>query len=360
MSATALQEYEHARNLQLTRNDARRIRTRVEATRQNPVASSRRWPFELMQNAHDAGPRAADERVDVLFQLQDGNLVVSHTGKPFTAQELAALLSGGSSKEFDDLETTGRFGTGFLATHTLSARVTVHGVLTTHNGPERFVVELDRSGDEESITANIEQANTAVSLAEPIPDASLSRQPTASFTYHDADHFAANTGLEHLKVALPYLYGTCPNLGRITIELQDARLHFARGNMTATDKGGFAVESTKIDIITNSNHDRQVFVVRIEEPGATSALLALAEDVDGTATRFVPPVERFPRLFVQFPLAQTSGLPLNVIIDGRFTPQQERDGIAVNSDDRRLINDALRTLRETSLPSAGLLVILEV
>ena len=148
LSATALQEYQRARNSQLTRNDARRIRTRVEASQQNPVASSRRWPFELMQNAHDAGPRAADERVDVVFQLQDHNLVISHTGKPFTAQELAALLSGGSSKEFDDLETTGRFGTGFLATHTLSTRVTVDGVITTEDGPEHFIVELNRSGDE--------------------------------------------------------------------------------------------------------------------------------------------------------------------------------------------------------------------
>ena len=269
LSATALQEYQRARNSQLTRNDARRIRTRVEASQQNPVASSRRWPFELMQNAHDAGPRAADERVDVVFQLQDHNLVISHTGKPFTAQELAALLSGGSSKEFDDLETTGRFGTGFLATHTLSTRVTVDGVITTEDGPEHFIVELNRSGDEESITENIEQANTAVGQADPIPYASLSRRPTASFTYHDANQYAANTGLEHLKVALPYLYGTCRNLGSVTVESQDARLHFARGSMTVIHKGGFAVESTAIDI-THSNQARQVIVVRIGKPGAVA------------------------------------------------------------------------------------------
>ena len=83
MSATALDEYRRARELQLTQNDARRIRTRVEATRQNPAASSRRWPFELMQNAHDAGPRIGGERVEVRFRLQEGRLVISHTGKPF-------------------------------------------------------------------------------------------------------------------------------------------------------------------------------------------------------------------------------------------------------------------------------------
>ena len=50
MSKTALKEYKRAREDQLTRNDARRIRARVEAA-QNTAAASRRWPFELMQNA---------------------------------------------------------------------------------------------------------------------------------------------------------------------------------------------------------------------------------------------------------------------------------------------------------------------
>ena len=130
MSKTALNEFKRAREDQLTRNDARRIRTRVEAA-QNAAVAGRRWPFELTQNAHDAGPRDGDERVEIIFRLRDGNLVVSHTGKPFSAQELAALLSGGSSKEFDDEETTGRFGTGFLATHSLSTRVDVKGVIET-------------------------------------------------------------------------------------------------------------------------------------------------------------------------------------------------------------------------------------
>ena len=86
-------------------------------------------------------------------------MVVSHTGNPFVAQELAALLSGGSSKEFDSEETTGRFGTGFLVTHALSTHVDVNGVLTTKDGPESFHIELVRDGDEESIVKNIDQAN---------------------------------------------------------------------------------------------------------------------------------------------------------------------------------------------------------
>ena len=108
-----------------------------------------------MQNAHDAGPRDDNQRVEIAFVLGDDQFVVSHTGKPFVAQELAALLSGGFSKEFDSEETTGRFGTGFLVTHALSTRVDVAGVLNTHEGPEMFHIELERDGDEDSIARNI-------------------------------------------------------------------------------------------------------------------------------------------------------------------------------------------------------------
>lgn len=136
MSKLARSEFDNARIQQTTQNDARRIRQRVEAARQGPARAGVRWPFELMQNAHDAGPRDGGEKVEIDFVLADERLAVSHTGKPFMAQELAALLSGGSSKEFDSEETTGRFGTGFLVTYALSTKVDVKGVLTTAKSSE--------------------------------------------------------------------------------------------------------------------------------------------------------------------------------------------------------------------------------
>ena len=343
MSEIALNEYSSARDQQLTRNDARRIRTRVDAARQNSASASRRWPFELIQNAHDAGPRTGDERVEIVFRFQSNALAVSHTGKPFAAQELAALLSGGSSKEFDDQETTGRFGTGFLATHALSTRVDVKGIIETQKGFERFAIELDRGGDEDSITENIAQASASVRAATPITDASLGDLPTASFTYHDADDSVVNDGLARLREALPYLYGTCPQLGKVTVELSETIARFDRGDTSVMHKGGITIEITKINI-TDSCQPKQVEVVRTTKDGGSSSLLAVFKTADGMLPRFIAPSERFPRLFVQFPLGETSGLPLNVVINGRFTPQQERDGIALNAEDKKLIADALATL----------------
>lgn len=44
---------------------ALRIRTKVLGARSDPDTSSRRWPFELIQNAHDAGARANREGISL-------------------------------------------------------------------------------------------------------------------------------------------------------------------------------------------------------------------------------------------------------------------------------------------------------
>jgi hypothetical protein len=64
MSTEALEEYDRAREFQLTKNEARGILKHVMA-RRNPDDATIRWPFELLQNAHDAGPRPGGRLVAV-------------------------------------------------------------------------------------------------------------------------------------------------------------------------------------------------------------------------------------------------------------------------------------------------------
>ena len=123
MSEEAFQIYNEALKEQHTRNEARRIRTRVTEARRSPHLSGLRWPFELLQNALDAGPRVGKPSVTIRLSHKPSNIIFEHDGAAFTSLELAALLSGGSSKEFESKETTGRFGTGFLVTHVLTILV---------------------------------------------------------------------------------------------------------------------------------------------------------------------------------------------------------------------------------------------
>ena len=343
MSKLARTEFDNARILQTTQNDARRIFQRVLAAQQNPTRSGIRWPFELIQNAHDAGPREGDARVEITFMLCEDGLVVSHTGKPFDAQELAALLSGGSSKEFDSEETTGRFGTGFLVTHAVSTQVDVDGVLTTQEGPEVFHIELARDGDEDSIATNIEQANESLEKAEPALEDWILKKPTASFTYHNPEVDVVRRGLDRLEETLPYLYATCSKLGRVQIErFGEAKCYEPAGSETS-DEGDFVIDKTQVSICTGNALSR-VTAVRIGEKDRHSALLTVLGHCGDSEFQVVLPGEGFARVFVRFPIAGTDFLPFNVVLDGDFATLQERDGIAMDNADRVSIGGALSAL----------------
>lgn len=343
MSKLALEEFDDARILQTTQNDARRIYQRVKAHQENPPRASIRWPFELIQNAHDAGPSEGNDRVEINFTLSDDRLVVSHTGKPFVAQELAALLSGGSSKEFDNEETTGRFGTGFLVTHAVSTQVAIDGLLNTRQGYEAFSIELVRDGDEEAIIANIEQANEALENAEPILGRWNTGSPTASFTYFDPDHQVVGRGLDRLEQTLPYLYATCGKLGRVVIIRSGDEKCFEPKGTEGSEIEGVLITKTQVNI-DETNHTGHVTAVRAAQKGKQSALLAVLDHCGAGELRVRVPGEGFARVFVTFPIAGTDFLPFNAVMDGDFATVQERDGIAMNDADKQLINAALSAL----------------
>ena len=72
MTNKALEEYQQAHEHQLERNEARHLRTRGNEARQASHAAGMRWPFELLQNALDAGPREGREAVTVIVRHDAG------------------------------------------------------------------------------------------------------------------------------------------------------------------------------------------------------------------------------------------------------------------------------------------------
>jgi len=108
---------------------------KVENARGALGDSAKRWPFELLQTPLDAGPREGKGSVALSLDCEGHTVVFEHDGAPFSMQELAALLSGGSSKDFDSTQTIGRFGTGFLVTHVLAERTKVRHVFVADIPP---------------------------------------------------------------------------------------------------------------------------------------------------------------------------------------------------------------------------------
>ena len=171
-------EFDNARIQQTTQNDARRIRQRLKRRRRGAGAGRRPWAFELMQNAHDAGPRDGGEKVEIDFVLDDERLAVSHTGKPLW---LKSWLRCCPKKRLQQRNLTVKRQRAFRhrisVTHALSTKVDVKGVLTTAKSSEFFHIELMRDGDEESIVNNIAQADESLRHAQEVSDAWIASHP---------------------------------------------------------------------------------------------------------------------------------------------------------------------------------------
>lgn len=105
----------------------------------------RRWVWELVQNASDCTPKGSKINIEIKF-VDKESLEFSHDGLPFTYENLVDLITQISSKQSDEEEKTGKFGTGFISTHLLSEKVTISGVFKQSDDLlKRMSFELDRS-----------------------------------------------------------------------------------------------------------------------------------------------------------------------------------------------------------------------
>lgn len=337
-------EFEEAQREQLHQNDARRIRTKIGDAQKRPDLSSARWPFELLQNAHDAQPRPGRSTITVLFDCRDDQVIFEHDSTPFRARDLAALLSGGSGKEYESEDTTGRFGTGFLSTHVLSTRVEISGILQSRKGPGRFELLLERDGDEPSIVRNIEACNQSIRKADPVTE--IEGLPSARFLYKEPDRAIVRRGIESLLQVLPYLFSTCENLGDVEIRTPDGVVErWTASKPRVHDCAGGFIRERLVEVRGGRTGAYRSLRVTAR-PDASAAALLLAERV-GSKWRAVIPQESAPRVFRRFPVRPSDFLQTALVVDAPFDLDQERSHIHLrdrnqeHATNRALVREAL-------------------
>ncbi len=321
---------------------ALRIRTKVRDARSDPDTASRRWPFELIQNAHDAGARAGQEGISLTFRFADGVLLFEHDAAPFTMDEFAALLTGGSSKDFMSTETTGRFGTGFLVTHVLSERVRVSGILEIDGTLRAFDVDLDRPNDEDLLLQNVRESQSSLRHTRLVED--LAQEPTASFEYVVDDEKIALAGLNAIEQSLPHLFATCRRLGEIRIQNGERETTWkAVATKRNRSSDGLLVNEFSVSRTERDGALTDWRIVRaagkIFSRGAL--VVALRKEIDAWA---VCKPGSLPSVFRQLPLLGGPLLPGWVIIDGQFEVEQERRSIHVTGDAERPLREAFAAL----------------
>jgi len=339
MSEEASKGFQEARKEQYDRNEARNIWYHVHQHRGSHVASIR-WPFELFQNALDAGPRPGRSSVAIGISHQDSGLIFEHDGAPFSYDDLAALLSGGSSKDLQSATTTGRFGIGYLVTHILSERVHLKGLLKVPTGTEQFDLVLDRSGDEQAILNNIHLCGESIRAAKAITDTEIT--PSAIFEYPIQDAIAIDAGIAALRKALPYLYASRPNLGRVVIEREGGtREVWAPGELIgeAIEDGWLEYRSLQVHQQGNALPEIRIYRFVTKQKASSSALVLVERTESGW--KAIRPDQDAPRVYREYPLSGSGFLPINLVLDGKFDPDEQRRAPKMGEEDKKLLIEAL-------------------
>lgn len=300
---------------------------------EEPVANSeQRAIWELVQNARDLS-----DECHIKIDLCNDRLDFSHQGKPFDNKTLFSLTIQSSSKDAEDAEQVGQYGTGFMTTHTFNTRVTINGTYdyTDENGVhqcyypiDNFV--LDRSGS----TANeiFDEMCTALKKINNLHNTELSiseKRLWTTFSYDLDDKMAKN-----LNEQLAHLIKLIPFVLVINNRIKD----FTISNHISNKRYRFCAIGNKVDAETLDNDwlrlSKQISVCNESEEKQiiTCNYIQSSDDKD---IIFIPPFDLylgspndFPTLFLWFPLLGSENFGVNFIFhSSRFYPVEKRNNI---------------------------------
>jgi hypothetical protein len=308
-----------------------------------------KWPWELLQNATDAAIEAekrglgCQSLLNVEFAQTADGFVFRHDGArgTFNQDDIIQLVLRGSGKSDVDRETgEGRFGEGFLATHVLSRRVRVDGWVQDTAQARPFSFVLDRSGEKQDIQRGIDAVFEYFGAFDPAHGIT---EGWAEFRYlyppGESGSQAVGDGLWSQRHVIPFCqailharHGLCTDIGIMT---NSGRIRMA------VDKTGCRqiTPNTRQVAISVHEFDGQQPRVRhllVHDTAWPLHYLVVPYDPKRKCICAIeePEEVRVPRLFTNFPLVDTSDLPVPYVISGRHRHGKQEVGWAVGS--RRL------------------------
>lgn len=328
------EEIEKHNNRKLTADKIRQILSKVMET---PTQSSKRWVWELMQNAKDIPNRFGE--VSIKIELTENSLKFLHNGNPFSLKNIMGLIQQVSSKDSTNSneEVTGKFGTGFISTHLLSRNISVKGFVF-HNGIHRkFEIDLDRSGDSsEDLIPKIKKALDHISKIEdneifPIEHNYENKRNEQSFDtlfeyelVSDKSKKWANDGIDDLVNTLPQTLVNLKKIKKVTVINKGVQKVYKKNKVWKRDE----VFAYEVEI---SNQESKKFL----SYGKNEITLGIE------VNNFTPITltEHFglqPNLFRDFPLIGSEKFHFPYILNGHtFNPTEDRDSIVLHSEESK-------------------------
>ena len=319
---------------------ADKIRQTLLNIRNIPGISTKKWIWELIQNAKDAPHKFG--KVDIKIELNKNNLIFSHNGSYFTIDNVLGILQQVSTKDSKNLEDqTGKFGAGFISTHLLSDIVKIKGIVKYHGIFREFEIYLDRSADSSEELLS-EVSKSIMEFRKNMTDEANSQYKRIS-EYNqkqtDFDTIFEYTlkNDEALRIAQDGLFDLI-NTAPITMATQNKKIR-------------------SIEIIDNINKEKNVYTIKCSEESNNIYLSTIfitsnkkkvtklyfysyENDVcrllcqvnkKENGFEFVKRKKNQPILFRDFPLIGSENFNFPFFLDGfKFNPLDTRNGLYLN------------------------------
>ncbi|MEQ6118366.1 hypothetical protein [Reichenbachiella sp. MALMAid0571] len=289
--------------------------------------SSNRAIWELVQNACDLTTHC---RIEIDYR--DNKFSFSHNGKAFTTKTLISLVKQVSGKYGDeDIPEVGKYGTGFLTTHTFGRKFKLNSFLDA--GGYYLPIkdfEIDRTPKIwQDLSDNIsDQKKRVYDLLKEESAVEVSDLKT-TFTYLPQ----SDKELEYIKESSKYLDDYIPLVFTINNRLKEVVIRQENG---VTDTYRFhnkkKIENDKgIDlhqsILLKNDEEIHLYSIRDEEEEIE---IILPINKNNEVIQFN---EKIARLFYYYPLIGSEDFGLNFIINcNKFLPTEPRDTIHLKSD----------------------------
>lgn len=289
--------------------------------------SSNRAIWELVQNACDLS-----EECEIIIDYRNNGFSFSHNGKPFTTKSLISLIKQVSGKygEESEIAEVGKYGTGFLTTHSFGRKFKINSLLKTKsNFLEINDFLIDRSPkDWVSLADNIRiQKNRVFQLIKEGKFVFPTKQET-SFTFlpeTDQEFVYINESLKDLSDYIPIVLTINNRLKQVTILTDN------ESNIFKFGKKIFVENDKNINLFRTSilkNGYEQIVYSIIDDEYETEIILPVNENYE--VFEFS---ERIARLFLYYPLIGSEDFGINFIINSKqFLPTEPRNGIHLQSN----------------------------
>lgn len=273
-----------------------------------PEYAEKRAIWELFQNALDT----VEQNGVIEIAITEKGLLFKHNGRPFKDDEFGGLIKQFSvGKTYgDNKDKLGQYGTGFISTHVYGKTIFINGSIKTDDGSYRilnnFKLDRDAKDIDELTDKLLDQDHLIEILCDNAETPEVQPLPFTSFEYYANESNRAHIiGMfKYVESILPYIFCFNDKLSEVRLLNGNSVQEYIR---TKPSNGMVYISKNGKPLNYDFIHDA--------ENGVKIIL--------GTEDRTLNDI---PKLFLFYPLMDTSGTGYNFIIHANdFKPNKERD-----------------------------------